>query len=260
MTEIACQTYSLRSRQGADVFTSVRKAGFRAVELWVGHADYRAAGSARAVRRTADEIGIAIRAYSVGGLLGVSPSTVASRLAGAFDYAGALGAEVVTGVIERRALGVVDALCQRTGMRFAIENHWYADFARSGDYLPILQNGTSPLIGVTLDTGHLAAAGEDPVAAFAVLGERVLAVHLKDVRLTSRLGRWVWRRPRMEGCTLGAGEARVAALLGALARAGWSGSLAIEDERPELPLAELHAALRTCTRLMRAGAPSAQRA
>ncbi len=88
----------------------------------------------------------------------------------------------------------------------------------------------------------------------------MFAVHLKDVRLPSRLGRWIWRRPRMEGCTLGAGEAQVPDLLGALARAGWSGSLAIEDERPGLPLAELHAALRTCTRLLRAATAPARRA
>ncbi len=188
MIDIACQTYSLRTLAGADLFTSVRKAGFRAVELWVGHGDYRSgAVSAAAVRRTADEIGIAVRAYSVGGLVGVSFPTVASRLAAAFDYAAALGARIVTGVVERRAAGVVDDLCRRTGMRFAIENHWYADFARAGDYLEVLQNGTSPLVGVALDTGHLAAAGENPVHAFTLLGERVFAVHLKDVRLPSRL-------------------------------------------------------------------------
>jgi len=255
MIDVACQTYSLRTRPRGDMLTSVRKAGFRSIELWVGHADYAAEpDSASDVRRAADEIGIRIRAYSVGGFVGASLATVEARLTAAFAYAAALGVDVITGVVDRRAVGIVDGLCRRTGIRFGIENHWYAEFARAEDYVPVLEDGVSPLIGVTLDTGHLTAASGDPVAACARFGERLFAVHLKDVRIPSRVRRLVWRRPRMEGCPLGTGEARVADFLATLARAGWSGPLAIEDERPDVPLSELHASLRACTRLLREAA------
>jgi sugar phosphate isomerase/epimerase len=250
MIEIGCQSYSLRARPGVDMLESARKMGFRAVELWVGHADYAGdPGSAGRMRRAAERIGLAIPTYCAGGLVRESPATVAERLARAFDYAGEVGATLLTGVVDRRALEIVDALCGRTGLRFAVENHWYAEFARADDYAALA--GCSTLVGVTLDTGHLVVAGDDPLEALARLGPRLMNVHLKDVAVAGPVRRLVWRVPRMEGRTLGTGAVPVAAFLGALVTGGYTGAVAIEDERPELPLSELQAALRLATGLVR---------
>ncbi|HZP42486.1 MAG TPA: sugar phosphate isomerase/epimerase [Candidatus Binatia bacterium] len=252
MIEIACQTYSLRSRSGPDMLESVRKAGFRAVELWVGHADYRAdPGSAARMRRAAERTGVALQSYCVGGFVREGVATVADRLARAFAYAAELGVSLVTGVVDRRAIPVVDALCRRTGLRFAVENHWYADIARGDDWRRALVDA-SPLVGATLDTGHAVAAGEDPCAVLAALGERVLDVHLKDVVVSTRLQRLLWRRPRMEGRSIGGGDVPIAPLLAALVAADYAGCVALEDERPDLPLSELQASLRACTGFLRA--------
>jgi sugar phosphate isomerase/epimerase len=257
VNEIACQTYSLRCHTGPEALECARKAGFRAVELWVGHADYRRdPASAPDVRRAAERIGLAIQSYCVGGFAREGVATVERRLAAAFGYAAALGVELVTGVVDRRALPVVDRLCRTTGLRFAVENHWYGDFARAADWREPL-GACSPLVGATLDTGHLAAAGDDPTEAAALLGARLFDVHLKDVVVPRRLDRLVWRRPRMEPVALGAGEVPLADLVHALVRMGYEGGLAIEDERPAAPLADLQAALRTCSRWMRAAAPVA---
>jgi len=105
---------------------------------------------------------------------------------------------------------------------------------------------------VTLDTGHLAAAGQRPAAARLLLGDRVFDVHLKDVVMAGRLERWVLRRPRMEPRTVGTGEADLQRFLTALAESGYTGAVAIEDERPELPLSELQASLRATSRMLRA--------
>ena len=256
MIEIGCQTYSLRHCELGEMLAGVRKAGFHGVELWVGHADYAEGrdGAAR-VRAAADEIGLGIQAYSVGGFVRTAMAVVETRLAAAFDYAGALGVDLMTGVIDRRALPVVEELCARSGVRFGIENHWYADFAGVEDYVEGLRH-VSPLIGVTLDTGHLAAAGGDAADAVDALGDRLFAVHLKDVVLHGALVRWLHWRPRMEGCSLGEGKARIEPFLAALAHAGFDGSLAIEDERPELPLSELQASLRAGTRVLRSASPN----
>jgi len=253
VTEIACQTYSLRSRPLAEVLVCVRKAGFRAVELWVGHADHAVGGNDEAarVRQAADEIGIAIHAYSVGGFFHVALATVEAQLRSAFAFAAALGVDLVTGVIDRRAVPVVDRLCRRSGIRFGIENHWYADFATAGDYASTLRR-TSPLVGVTLDTGHLLAAGGDPTAALALLGDRVFDVHVKDVAVAGRLERWLLRRPRMVPRTVGPGEGPIASFLTALTASGYTGCVAVEDERPELPLSELQASLRAIRTVLRA--------
>src|SRR5215831_18016521 len=113
---------------------SVRKAGFRSVELWVGHADHlRGVDTAADVRRAAEQVGVSIAAYSVGGFVRVGVALVEQRLRSAFAYADALGVDLLTGVIDRRAVPVVDALCRQTGIRFALENHWYADFSHAED-------------------------------------------------------------------------------------------------------------------------------
>jgi sugar phosphate isomerase/epimerase len=251
MIDIGCQTYSLRSRPLDEMLVCVRKAGFRSVELWAGHADHRAGiDEAARVRRAADDVGVAIGAYSAGGFVRVGVAAVEARLASAFGYAAALGADLVTGVIDRRALPVVDALCRQTGIRFGIENHWYADFARAEDYTDPLA-GVSPLVGVALDTGHLVAAGQCPEAALALLGERVFDVHLKDVVIAGRLARWFLRRPRIEPRIVGSGEGGLEAFLGALAQNGYRGRLVIEDERPELPLSDLQASLRAAQGMLR---------
>ena len=257
MIDIGCQTYSLRSRPTDEMLASVRKAGFRSVELWAGHADHRAGPSTAArVRRAADDIGVAIGAYSAGGFVRVAVAAVEARLGSAFDFAAALGADLVTGVVDRRALPVVDALCRRTGMRFAIENHWYADFARAEDYADAL-GGVSPLVGVALDTGHLLAAREHPAAALARLGDRVFDIHLKDVVVAGRFARWLLRRPRMEPRTIGTGEGALDVLLSAIAQNGYRGRLVIEDERPELPLSDLQASLRAAQDMLRGAARAA---
>jgi sugar phosphate isomerase/epimerase len=232
-----------------------RKAGFRAIELWVGHADHREGPAAAArIRTAADGVGIAIRAYSVGGFHRVGLAIVEGQLRSAFAFARALGVDLVVGVIDRRAVPLVDGLCRETGLRFAIENHWYADFARAADYRDALRDA-SPLVGVALDTGHALAAGEAPGDALETLRERLFDVHLKDVVVRRRIERWLLRRPRMEGRTIGTGDGEIGSFLAALAQAGYDGCLAIEDERPELPLSELHASLRAATVALRAARP-----
>ena len=88
----------------------------------------------------------------------------------------------------------------------------------------------------------------------AALGPRLFAIHLKDVAVSGLLGRWIRRRPRMEGRTIGTGHAELPAFLSALARAHWMGSLAIEDERSGLLLSELAACRRAGLDLLRAAA------
>ena len=251
MIEIGCQTYSLRRLPLREMLFAVRKAGFRCVELWAGHADHLCGvESAADVRRAAAEVGVTLAAYSAGGFVRVGVPIVAARLESAFHYAAALGVALVTGVIDRRAVPVVDELCRRTGLRFALENHWYADFARAEDFADVL-SVASPLIGVALDTGNLVAAGQRPAEALARLDGRVFDVHLKDVVVHGRLERWLLRRPRIESRTVGNGEGELDRFLTALARDGYEGCVAIEDERPALPLSELQASLRAATDLLR---------
>ena len=46
------------------------------------------------------------------------------------------------------------ALCRETGVRFGIENHWYADFARAEDYLAALLHFRGEVSRDALVSGH----------------------------------------------------------------------------------------------------------
>jgi len=85
-------------------------------------------------------------------------------------------------------------------------------------------------VGLLLDTGHLTAAGGDPVTALGDWGGRVDHVHLKDVRLDvlRAAERWddAWRAGAF--CELGTGDVDLDAFLAGLS--GYSGWLVVEQD------------------------------
>lgn len=85
-------------------------------------------------------------------------------------------------------------------------------------------------VGLLLDTGHLIAAGGDPVRALRAWRDRVDHVHLKDVRqaILRCAGGWdeAWRGGVF--CELGSGEADLVAFLAELD--GYDGWLVVEQD------------------------------
>ncbi|MCP9484400.1 MAG: sugar phosphate isomerase/epimerase [Gaiellaceae bacterium MAG52_C11] len=91
----------------------------------------------------------------------------------------------------------------------------------------LLERTDVPLL---LDSGHLALAGGDPVAALRDWRERIDYVHLKDVRAEAT--EWaladVWRRGGF--CELGAGIVALDAFLLELERPGYAGWVVVEQD------------------------------
>src|SRR5262249_48753077 len=93
------------------------------------------------------------------------------------------------------------------------------------------------LVHLLLDTGHMAYAGDDPVAAAAAYADRIKHVHLKDVRPE------VVKRAQTEDLSFqeaieagvftvpGDGEIDFVAIFAALARVGYDGWLIVEAEQ-----------------------------
>lgn len=238
---LGCNTYSLKACRRADAFDHIRRIGFTAIELWVGHASYldasvrppEVAGEARAA-------GLHLGAYCIGGLFGLPLTAVRERVARAFEFGHGLGVDLVTGIIDRRAVPLVDRLCAKHAMRFAIENHWYAEFARPRDYTRTLADA-SPAVGVNIDTGHFAFLGCDLQAVGERLGARTLNVHLKAVRTPGRLARLAHRlrkEHRMPPALPGAGDG-FTPFVAALRAAGYGGMLAVEHEADGVRLDDL---------------------
>ncbi|MGN9777494.1 sugar phosphate isomerase/epimerase family protein [Micromonospora sp. H33] len=94
-------------------------------------------------------------------------------------------------------------------------------------------------IAICLDTGHLALAGGDPVAAVRHWAGRIGQVHLKDADLATHA------RVRAAGgglmdvvaaggfCALGRGDVDLAGVLAGLDDIGYTGWLVIEQDAPE---------------------------
>jgi inosose dehydratase len=79
------------------------------------------------------------------------------------------------------ALTEVADYIQAQGLRFAYHHHLGTVVERPGDIDAFLR-ATGPSVGFTVDTGHAALAGVDPVALIRTNPARVAHVHCKDVR------------------------------------------------------------------------------
>jgi inosose dehydratase len=127
-----------------------------------------------------------------------------------------------------------------------------AEAARERGFEPVFHHHTSSYVegvaeierlledsdvALLLDSGHIAVAGGDAVEALADWGERIGAVHIKDVRLdvlervkAERADTLTaWRRGLF--CGLGQGDADVRRFCEALSARGYDGWVVVEQDR-----------------------------
>ena len=127
-----------------------------------------------------------------------------------------------------------------------------ADAARERGYEPVFHHHTSTYVeGVTeierfledcevpllLDSGHIAVAGGDALTALGDWGDRVGAVHVKDVRLDVLAGvkaegadtLTAWQRGLF--CALGDGDVDLDGFCAALEARGYDGWVVVEQDR-----------------------------
>jgi L-ribulose-5-phosphate 3-epimerase len=183
-----------------ELLREIRALGYDAVDVWGAHLNPEWA--------TDDHVAVARESL---GRHGLRVSTYAAWLgpgnaARAAEIALALG----TSLIGAGASGDVRALLETRGVRLAYENHP----ERTPAELPAD-------VGVTVDTGWWATQGYDPVRAIEELGNRVLHVHLKDVKA---------RGEPHETCRWGEGIVDVERCVRALERIGYDSAISVEHE------------------------------
>jgi inosose dehydratase len=138
-----------------------------------------------------------------------------------------------------------------------------ADAARERGFEPVFHHHTSTYVeGVgeidrfleetdvplLLDSGHLLVAGGDPLQALADWGDRIEAIHVKDVRLDVLAGvkaeradtLTAWRRGLF--CALGQGDVDLVAFCAAVDQSGYDGWVVVEQDRVLASEAEFDAA------------------
>lgn len=160
------------------------------------------------------------------------------------QVAQALGARHVSGDAKSDVLKMIDARFSRERLTFGIHNHWVRgrrfDYESPEDMLRALA-GLSKSVGITMDTGHMASCGYDPVEALAKLRKHLMAVHLKDVE----------RSGDDKNVVLGTGIAKSAAVIDALKRQGFKGLVAIEYEEGKDPQADVARCVEFARKLMK---------
>lgn len=124
-------------------------------------------------------------------------------------------------------VGDVVSYCARRGYEAVLHNEVGTALAGQDSLLRVLESTDAKLC---LDTGHLVAAGGDPLAILANWWDRVAHVHLKD---TSSTGPFTEAMQLWENdvfCRLGEGVGRVGEVLGALRSGGYQGWIVVEHD------------------------------
>jgi inosose dehydratase len=134
-----------------------------------------------------------------------------------------------------RMTGFADYIAGQ-GLRFAYHHHLGTVVERADDLAAFLKI-TGASVGLTLDTGHAALGGIDPVAAIRAHSERIAHVHCKDVRASVFAGVQARDASFLEGVLAGMftvpgdGGLDYAAVMRALADISYSGWIVVEAEQ-----------------------------
>ncbi len=196
-----------------ELLGSIREMGFDAVDLWTAHLNpqWATEDHVQAARDSLRQHGL--RVVSLAGAFGrsIAEFESACRLAVALD-AVLLGG-VARLIDDDRPAAV--ALLKTYGLRLGLENHSQptaeALLARMGP-------DSDSVVGAVVDTGSFASHGYDPLRAVAVLGRRIVHVHLRDVPA-----------PGVdESCRFGLGCVPLEAFVSKLLGSGYAGPLSIE--------------------------------
>jgi inosose dehydratase len=133
-------------------------------------------------------------------------------------------------------LSRVAAYVQAEGLRFAYHHH-LGTVVESKDDLENFLRHTEPGVGLTLDTGHAALGGIDPVRLIEEAPSRIAHVHCKDVRRPTYDMTRGGGKSFLDGVLAGMftvpgdGSIDYAAVMRALAAIGYSGWIVLEAEQ-----------------------------
>ena len=253
---LACPDWSL-----TQVAEAARRDGYEGVELRLIDGEVIdpaiSPGEEERVARTFREAGVTVVAVdsSVRVAAAEDPAAAAGELERFCELASAWASPLVRvfggqwapgrsradAVAQARAvLEQVSPRAEQLGVRIGLETH--DAFSAAAEAAELL-DGLPAAVGAIWDTHHPHRAGDPPERVLALLGERLLHVHVKDAR---RAGEG-W-----ELVPLGEGEVPVRACLEALAAHGYGGWLSVEWEKkwhpeiaePEVALPQHAAVLR----------------
>lgn len=142
-----------------------------------------------------------------------------------FDYARAAGIPMLVIAPKPEVLPRIEKFVKSYDIRVAIHNHGPEDthFPAPSDALRLI-SGMDPRVGLCVDVGHTTRTGKDVVQEIADAGDRVLDVHMKDLRDLA---------DKDSQCIVGEGAMPVPEIFRQLAGMNYTGSVNLEFEIDE---------------------------
>ncbi len=173
-------SYSLRAFSRAEALAMVRALGTPYINLKSFHLPYDASPA---------EIAAAREELAAAGLEVVGGGTITLRedddehIRPYFEYARQAGMPLMVIAPTPEVMPRVERFVKAYDIRVAIHNHGPEDpyFPAPSDGLKVIRD-MDPRVGLCVDVGHTARTGVDVVQAIADAGDRVLDLHLKDLR------------------------------------------------------------------------------
>jgi len=189
---IGAQTYSFRDRDLDACIAGMKEVGLGYAELFQGHVEPKDASKLaawrknppldefRTVRRKFDDAGIDLVAYNYS----FREDWSDEELARGFDMAKALGVKYITASSNVSTAKRLSPLAEKNQIYVGFHNHSLVqanEFARPRDFEEALA-GKSRYLAINLDIGHFTMAGYDPVSFLEQHHDRIITLHIKDVR------------------------------------------------------------------------------
>ena len=224
--ELGVASYSLRELSRTDAILAIRELGTPNVNIKSFHLPYETSARERAAARAQlDDAGLRI----VGGGTIYLEEDSDDHVRFHFDYAQECGMPLMVVGTTAVNLPRIERFVESYDIRVAVHNHGPEDphFPGPQDVLPHVRD-MDPRVGVCVDVGHTARTGIDVVECLAECGDRVLDVHMKDLRDLS---------DKESQCIVGDGAMPVEGIFEQLTKMRYSGYVNLEYEiDPDDPL------------------------
>jgi len=217
--KLGVASYSLRTLSREDAIAAVNALRTPYVNIKSFHLPYESTPEAlKAGRQAFEAAGLQI----VGGGTITLQKDEDDDIRTYFEYARLCGMPLMVIAPTPTTLPRIERFVKEYDIKVAVHNHGPEDthFPGPRDVLPLIRD-MDPRVGLCVDVGHTARTGVDVVAAVAEAGDRLLDMHMKDLRDL---------RDRESQCIVGEGAMPVAALFRQLLMMNYTGFVNLEYE------------------------------
>jgi sugar phosphate isomerase/epimerase len=183
--KLAVQAWTFKSFNLSQALDKLNELGIKYIELYPGQVIGGGidgttnftmdAKTMEQLKALLDKKGVKAVSYGV-----VKPKSEAEWVQ-MFEFAAAMGIEVIVTEPEAKYIDLLESLCDKHKIKLGIHNHpkptpfWHPDVAKS------LTAARSIRIGVSADIGHWVRSGLDPLDCISDLEGRIISFHFKDI-------------------------------------------------------------------------------